>query len=483
MGHREEAYDQGVPLELTPESFDVLADRVCRAASGYLAGLDGRASFPATSGPATAEVFGQPLPELGVGSAAFDDLTAIADHSRPGNARFFAYVLGSGEPVAAIADLYASVLNQNVTAWRSAPAAVTIERTVLRWLAEAVGCEGFTGSLVSGGSSANLMGLAMAREARAPGNENGARPCAVYASAEVHMSVAKALAVLGVGRANLRLIPVDEAFRMRTDALVAAIEQDRHAGIPAIAVVATAGTTNTGAVDPLGEIARIAQAHGLWLHVDGAYGGLAALAAPELFAGLARADSISLDAHKWLYQPLDCAALLYNDPAAARRAFAYTGEYARSFSDDPVEGFAFFEESLELSRRFRALKLWLSLRYHGVGQFRSAIQQDLDHAQLLARLIAAEPALELLAPVQLNTVCFRWMQAPEGTLDRRNAQIMREVLRRGRVCLSNASVRGAFALRACIMNHRTTDADIVTVVEEVLAAAAATAARRSEKFH
>ena len=147
----------------------------------------------------------------------------------------------------------------------------------------------------------------------------------------------------------------------------------------------------------------------------------------------------------------------------------------RAFSDDPVEGFAFFEESLELSRRFRALKLWLSLRYHGVGQFRAAIQQDLDHAQLLARLIAAEPALELLAPVQLNTVCFRWMQAPEVKLDGRNAQILREVLRRGRVCLSNASVRGVFALRACIMNHRTTDADIAAVVEEVLAAAAATA--------
>src|SRR6266540_5304419 len=325
-----------MPLELSPEDFDLLADHVCRAASGYLAGLDRRASFPVTSGTATAEAFERPLPEQGVGSAV-------------------------------IADLYASVLNQNVTAWRSAPAAVTIERTVLRWLAEAVGCEGFTGSLVGGGSSANLMGLAMARETRAPANEDGARPCAVYASTEVHMSVPKALAVLGVGRANLRLIPVDEGFRMRTDALAAAIEQDRCAGRPAIAIVATAGTTSTGAVDPLREIAGIAQAHGLWLHVDGSYGGLAALAAPELFVGLAQADSISLDAHKWLYQPLDCGALLYSDARAARRAFAYTGEYARTLTDEPVEGFAFFEESFELSRRFRALKLWLSLRYYGAG--------------------------------------------------------------------------------------------------------------------
>jgi aromatic-L-amino-acid/L-tryptophan decarboxylase len=462
-------------LDLSPKDFGLLADRVCREAGDYLAGLDTRPSFPATSGAATAEAIERPLPEQGVGSAAFDDLAIIADHSRPGNARFFAYVLGSGEPVAALGDLYASVLNQNVTAWRSAPAAVAIERTVLRWLAEAIGCEGFTGSLVGGGSSANLMGLAMAREAKAPANQDGARPCAVYASAEVHMSVPKALAVLGTGRANLRLIPVDEAFRMRTDALAAAIERDRRAGIPAIAVVATAGTTSTGAVDPLREIAGIARAAGLWLHVDGAYGGLAAMSAPGLFAGLAQADSVCLDAHKWLYQPLDCSVLLYRDAGAARRAFAYTGEYARPLSGDSVEGFAFFEESLELSRRFRALKLWLSLRYHGIGQFRAAIRKDLGHAQLLARLIAAEPALELLAPVELSTVCFRWKQGSEAELDRRNAAILREVLRRGRVCLSNASVRGAFALRACIINHRTTDADIAAVVAEVLAAATATA--------
>ena len=146
-----------------------------------------------------------------------------------------------------------------------------------------------------------------------------------------------------------------------------------------------------------------------------------------------------------------------------------------SLSGEPVEGFAFFEESLELSRRFRALKLWLSLRYHGIGQFRAAIRRDLEHAQLLARLITAEPALELLAPVELSTVCFRWKGASEVELDRRNAAILREVIRRGRVYLSNASVHGAFALRACIVNHRTTDADIAAVVEEVAAAAAATA--------
>src|SRR5437016_5820639 len=244
------------PLELPADGFRVLAERVVDAAADFLATLDERRTFPTTSAAGTAAAFDLPLPEVGVGEAALDDLMVLAAHARANTGRLFPYVMGSGEPVGALGDLYASVLNQNVTAWRSAPAAVTIERTVLRWLAGAVGCEGFTGSLVGGGSSANLMGLAMAREARAPANEHGARPCAVYASAEVHMSVPKALAILGIGRANLRLIGVDAAFRMRADELERAIEQDCRAGIPAIAIVATAGTTSTGAVDPLREIAR-----------------------------------------------------------------------------------------------------------------------------------------------------------------------------------------------------------------------------------
>jgi glutamate/tyrosine decarboxylase-like PLP-dependent enzyme len=459
------------PLQLSPEEFRSLADRIAAIATEFLATLEGRPIFPLTSGPRTAAVFEGPAPEDGMGQAAFDALAEVAEYARAGNGRLFAYVVGSGEPVGALGDLYASVLNQNVTAWRSAPAAVTIERTVVGWIAQAVGCGGFTGSLCGGGSSANLMGLAMAREAKAPANEQGAQPCVVYASEEVHMSVPKALALLGVGRANLRLVPVDDRFRMRTDALEAAIAEDRRAGRRAIAVVASAGTVTTGAIDPLAEIATIAHANKLWLHVDGAYGALAALAVPERLEGLAGADSLSVDVHKWLYQPLDCSALLYRDAEVARETFAYTGDYAKTLSTDPVEGFAFFEESTELSRRFRALKLWLSVRYHGLGQFREAIGNDLRHARLLAEMVQAEPSLELLAPVELSAVCFRWTAGPEGTLDERNKQILQRVVRRGRVGLSNATLRGQFALRACIVNHRTIDEDIAAVIEEVLAAA------------
>jgi aromatic-L-amino-acid/L-tryptophan decarboxylase len=461
----------GQPLDLPPDELHAAAARVAVAAEEFLAGLDDRPVFPSTSGEQASATFALPIPEDGIGPAALDDLSAVAALARAANGRFFGYVHGSGEPIAALGDLFASALNQNVTAWRSSPAAVTIEQAVVRSLAEAIGCPGFAGAFTSGGSMANLMGLAMARESRMPSNEDGARPAVVYASEEAHMSMPKAMAMLGIGRANLRTVAVDDAFRMRVDALAEAVAADRAAGRRAIAVVATAGTVNTGAIDPLTEIAQIARDNDLWLHVDGAYGAPAALTVPDRFAGLALADSISLDAHKWLYQPLDCSLLLYRDAALARQTFAYTGDYARSLTADPVEGFAFFEESIELSRRFRALKLWLSLRYHGLGAFRAAIAADLEHAQLLARLVESEPALELLAPVELSAVCFRVADGDPATLDARNAEILRRVVRDGRVYLSNASIRGVFALRACFVNHRTTDEDVEAIIAAVSAAA------------
>jgi glutamate/tyrosine decarboxylase-like PLP-dependent enzyme len=367
------------------------------------------------------------------------------------------------------------VLNQNVTAWRSAPAAVTIERVVVRWLAEAIGCPRFTGSLTGGGSSANLMALAMARESRAPANAHGVQPGGViYASSEVHMSIPRAAALLGLGHSAVRQVQVDASFRMDVAELERAVEQDLAAGRRPIAVVASAGTVGTGAIDPLGAIGELARRRGLWMHVDGAYGALAALAIPEAFDGLQLADSISLDAHKWLYQSLDCGCLLYRDAGAAQAAFSHTGDYTRSLLEDPVERFAFFEESLELSRRFRALKPWLSLRYHGLRAYRESIRTDLALAQRLAAAIAARPELELLAPVPLSAVCFRHRGGggrPETELDRLNRELLLRVVRRGRVFLSNATVRGRFALRACLVNHRSTEADVDAVVPEVLAAA------------
>jgi glutamate/tyrosine decarboxylase-like PLP-dependent enzyme len=265
-------------------------------------------------------------------------------------------------------------------------------------------------------------------------------------------------------------VAVDEAFRMRTDELRAAIERDVAEGKRLIAIVASAGTTATGSIDALDEVADLCAEFGLWMHVDGAYGALAAMAIPDAFRGMGRADSLSLDPHKWLYQPAGVGCLLYRDAADARRAFSHTGDYARSLTNDPIEGSAIFEESIELSRPFRALKLWMSLRYFGLRAFQRSIAEDLELAQVLAGAIDAEPRLERLAPVALSVVCFRYKNA-QGDLDALNVAILKRVTQRGRVYLSNAVIHGQFALRACIVNHRTTEEDVRAVVSEVVTAA------------
>ena len=470
------------PLELSGDRFRHLAADVVEMTAEYLSTFQQRSVFPVTSGAETERLFSEDkneaAPENGLGESALAALADVVAHSRAQNGRFFGYVQGTAEPVAALGDFVASVLNQNMTAWRSSPAGVTIERTVVRWLAEAIGCGGFSGTLTGGGSAANLMALAMARESKIPANDRGmfgADKIVVYASEQVHMSIPKAVAMLGIGRENLRYIPCDDAYRMLPSALDHAISEDKSRSHKPIAVVASAGTVNTGSIDPLAEIAKIAREHDLWLHVDGAYGALAAIAVPEKFRGLSEADSISLDPHKWLFQPLDCGCLLYRDPEIARTAFTYTGAYAKQLSSDPVEGFAFFEESMELSRRFRALKIWLSVRFHGLRAFRDAIRLNLDQAQRLAAAVRSRAELELVGPIELSAVCFRHLLSDRASEDQRNQfnlELLKKVVSRGNVYLSNAELKGKFCLRACIVNHLATDADVDGIVPEALAAAA-----------
>jgi aromatic-L-amino-acid decarboxylase len=462
-------------LVLSSEELHSVLRQIEEISLEYLKQLDVQPSFPEVTGQESCQAFGGELPERGLGLSALDAIGEVLRFSRAQNGRFFGYVMGSAEPVSAFADLVASVINQNVTSWRSAPAATAIERTVVSWLAEAIGCRGFSGYLTGGGSTANLMGLALAREALAPAAESGTHSGVVYASTEAHMSIPKAMGLLGLGRSNLRLVEVDSGFRMRPDLLETAVESDLQAGRLPLAVVATAGTVNTGAIDPLREIAEIASRHKLWLHVDGAYGALAAIAVPGLFDGLNLADSVSLDPHKWLYQPLDCGCLLYRNPEIARRAFSFSGEYAKPLAKEAIEGFAFFDESVELSRRFRALKLWLSLRYHGFSAFREAIRRDIEHAGLLVRRIQDNPRLELVATGPLCAVCFRYVagaarEKPAEQTDQQNEAILQRVIERQRVYLSNARIHGRFTLRACFVNHRTTPADVEELVSEILGA-------------
>src|SRR3954470_18802966 len=383
---------------------------------------------------------------------------------------FFGYVQSPPAPVGVAADLLASAADQNLTSWRSGPTAVAVEHQTLRWLGQFVGFdEAATGLLVSGGSAANLTALLVAlRAMTAPDDDR--RAMRVYASAETHFSVAKAASALGVG---LEPVAIDRDRRLDPAALRTAIASDRAAGLLPICVVANAGTTSTGAVDPLDAVATVAADAGVWLHVDGAYGAPAAAdpASRPLFAGLQGADSPCIDGHKWLHPPVARSALLLHDAAATARAFgAGADEYVRVLATQPKETFAFWDHGLELSRRFRALKLWATLRFHGARRLAAAIGEDIRLAAHLAALLSDAAAFELLPGPGSSISSFRHTPArdlDEPALAAHNERILDALQRDGRVYLSNATVDGRFALRACITNFRTTPADVERVLAVV----------------
>lgn len=467
--------------------------------------------FPEVTAESVAALVSKELPEEGEPfESVLEACRGVFDASRHnGHPRMFGYVASPAAPAAAFADLLASALNANVTSWRSGPAATEVEQTVVRWLSEMVGYarggERRGGLLTSGGSMANLTALYVAqrthaRRAATPqepsraGLWNAGPPTTIYASDQVHLSIAKAADLLGLGREQVRTVPADGEFRLDVRALEELIERDARAGLRPFCVVASAGTVNTGAVDPLDEVAALARRRGLWFHVDGAYGALARLDASKrgLFKGLEEADSVSLDPHKWLYTPLGCGCLLTREPELARAAFAGTEEdyirvYGRGGEEDP-EAFAFWDYGVELSRPFRALKVWAMLRHYGRARLAAAVADDCALAAYMGERVRAAADFELLAPVTLGICCFRYVPAGErraldaatdeagreevdARLDRLNERVMYRVQRGGEAYLSNASLRGRFALRASITNFRTTRLDIDLTLDAVRRAA------------
>jgi aromatic-L-amino-acid/L-tryptophan decarboxylase len=401
-----------------------------------------------------------------------------------GHPRFFGYVASPSTPIGAYADLIASALNANITCWRSAAAGTEIERMVVRWLGSLISYhQDAEGLLTSGGSMANMIALLIASrrksgaDASRQGLWNSGPPMTVYASEEVHMSIAKAADILGFGRDQVRVIPCDDRQRMRIDLLRRSIDADRREGLRPFCVVGSAGTVNTGAVDPLNDIADVAGESDLWFHVDGAYGAPGVLdeRKKQLFEGIERADSVSLDPHKWLYVPVDAGCLLFRDAASARAAFnTEDADYIKTHGYSDEEAFAFWDYGVELSRRFRALKVWLTLQYYGTRRIAEAISGDISLAAYFGEVVSNADDFELLAPVELSICCFRYV--PEGgasdvELDRLNERIMERVQKGGRAYLSNATVNGRFALRACITNFRTTKSDIDETVEAIREAA------------
>jgi len=394
--------------------------------------------------------------------ADFDEVARNGRHN--GHPRMFGYVQSSGSFAGVIGDLLASAINQNVTSWRSAPAATTIEHQVIEWLKMLVGFDPKgDGVLLSGGSFANFAGLAAALRASTDVDLNQRGVAAlpgrarIYTSEMTHISMPKAASMLGVGKDAIVRIPVDAGLRMKADALRQQIQSDRTAGFHPVCAVATAGDVNTGAIDPLDAIADVCADAGLWLHVDGSYGALAARS-PQVkgaMSALGRADSLSLDPHKWLYAPLDVGCLLVRDAAALRRAFSEGAGYIDVVADRDMSDFAYWDHSPELSRRFRALKIWFLLKIHGARAIQAAIDSNIGVAQHLAALLDASDDFERLAPAPLSIVCFRYRNGDDAF----NKALMLEVQRDGESYLSNAIVNGRFALRACIVNFRTQPAD------------------------
>ena len=396
----------------------------------------------------------------------------------PGHPGFLAYISGTGTVPGAAADLLAAALNQNTGGFRLSPGASTIEEHLMGWLAGRFGLpEGAGGQVVAGGAVANLVALKVARdkaseEARESGVRDGPR-LAFYASTESHVVHQRAADILGIGSHAVRQIEVDDRWRMRPEALEDAIEGDLAEGIVPAAMIATAGTTATGAIDPLPAIAELCERHGAHLHVDACYGGPAALADElrPLLAGIERADSIAVDAHKWLYTPLLGGCVLARDPRRLAASFATDATYTW-LHEDLRQGVDLRMQGPDFSRGFTALRIWLSLLAHGRAAYGRRIAHDAALARYLGELVEEHPDFELMAPVSLSICCFRYapvaLRGDDEALDRLNQRIMTAVMSDGRVYCSNAVLNGRFCLRACIVNFRT-EAEHLELLLEVAA--------------
>lgn len=397
-----------------------------------------------------------------------------------GHPRFLAYVSGAGTVPGAAAELLAAGLNPNLRGWLLAPGASEIELHVGRWFAQQFGLpEQAGGLMVTGGAMANFVGLKTARDAcndwqtRTTGLA-GQPPMTIYCSEQAHAVIERAADMLGLGTQAVRKIPVDDAWRMRLDILRERIEADIAAGAKPIAVVATAGTTATGAIDPLAAIADICARYKLWFHVDAAYGGPAVLADDlrPLFSGIERADSIAFDPHKWLYTPRPGGCLLIRDLQLLADAFAVHPTYIYQDRDATDRGIDLGLLGPEFTRSFGAFKVWVSLLAHGRDAYARRISHDAALARYMGARVAEHEDFELMAPVNLSICCFRYvprnlpdMPGRNEYLDRLNERLMTAIQSDGRVFCSNAVLRGRFVLRSCIVNFRTEATDLDALLD------------------
>ncbi len=386
--------------------------------------------------------------------------------------RFWGWVVGTGTAQGALSEMLAAGINFNMPGGPFAP--VLVETQVLEWFKGVYGFpKGASGLLVGGGSEANLLGIAVARNTKAGfdvrklGQAAAPKRMVLYGSTETHVCIDKAVQLLGLGEDNYRKIPVDDGFRMRVDLLEAEIRKDKAAGLQPFLVIGTAGTTNTGSFDDLEALADVCQREGLWLHVDGAFGAWAKIAkgTAPLVKGIDRADSLAFDLHKWMYMPFDVACTLIRREEDHFKTFAEHPDYFGNAATMKMRT----DYGLQVSRYFRSLKVWMGLKEHGLNKFGRLVQQNCDQAQYLAGLVKATPELELLAPVASNVVCFRYrvLGLPDEALNQLNGKLPMMLMGMGVAMISDTKLRGRVALRVCVVNHRSRWEDFDLLVGKV----------------
>jgi aromatic-L-amino-acid decarboxylase len=469
----------------TPADWARFRDLAHRMVDDMLDHLSGIRERPVWQAPPAGvrRALDQPLPLDGAGDeAAYQSFLRLVLPYTNGNVhpRFWGWVQGNGTPLGMMADMLASGINPHLGGFDQAPALV--EHQVIRWLAELMGLPPETsGLMVAGGSMANVLGLAVARHAalqqigidvRDQGLQHDTPRLTCYSSTEVHSWARKAVELLGLGGGSLRRIGADREYRMDLGLLREAVARDRAAGSLPFSVIATAGTVNTGATDDLAAIGEFCRGEGIWFHVDGAFGALLRLSESlkQRVEGIQLADSLGFDLHKWGYLPFECACLLVRDPEVHRAAFAITASYLGGAARGPIAGgLPFADRGIDLTRSFKALKVWLALNAHGVRALGRLIEQNVAQAQYLAELIVGHAELELLAPVPLNIVCFRyvWPGASESELNRLNQELLVRLQESGVAMPSGTVLESRYALRCAITNHRSRRADFDMLVDAV----------------
>jgi aromatic-L-amino-acid/L-tryptophan decarboxylase len=480
-------------IELSQAELRQAGQRVVDFIANYLDSLENEPTVPAGISPRfLRDLLAEPVPRLPQGAqAALDDfIDKIAPNSaRVGHPLYLGWTRTSPLGMAALSEALAAVLNQSVAVWEGAPSATEVELLVIEWIKEMSGYAPQAGGiLTSGGSIANFVCLLAARSAADPDIReqglSGKPPFTIYATTETHYCILKAAEMMGIGRRFVRIVPVDHEFRMQADRLEELIQSDRQAGLRPLAVTATLGTVTSGACDDLVSLSAVCKRQAVWLHVDGAYGGLAALT-PEkkyLADGIQEADSLVFDPHKGLFVPFEAGCALVKNRSYLKAAFAVETDYLPNSEDDEtiriddqaVE-FHFRDYGPQLSRSFRALKIYITLKAYGVDRIAEALERQYNLASELADRLRTAEDFELMAPAPLGIVAFRYTgkrKSPETEidfqdLDRLNMQMLREIQRGGKVFLSGARLRGNFCLRACMISHRTRLEDLDVILEEI----------------